>query len=138
MNGLDSFGRRTGVLASSLGAYDGTFAVGFVEGAENPTKSLRIITNGSWQIDIGRAEVAPPVGRGVQGVGDTVLSYRGPGATVHLMYRGRARLIVSVYESGGLIPLVNTNGPFDGRVSLIAGPAFITVTTTGKWSMIIE
>ena len=111
VNGVDSLGQRTGVLASSLGAYDGTFAVGFVEAANNPTSRLRIITQGPWRLDIGPAGDAPPLGRGLQGAGDTVLSYGGPGATVHLTYRGRARLIVNVYENGGLIPLVNTKGP---------------------------
>lgn len=138
VNGVDPLGQRTGVLASALGSYDGTFAVGFVEAANNPTSRLRIITQGPWRLDIGPAGDAPPLGRGLQGAGDTVLSYGGPGATVHLTYRGRARLIVNVYENGGLIPLVNTKGPYDGPISLIAGPAFIAVTTTGNWSMVIE
>jgi hypothetical protein len=47
-------------------------------------------------------------------------------------------VIVNVYERGGLIPLVNTKGPYDGPISLVAGPAFIAVTASGKWSMSIE
>jgi hypothetical protein len=138
VNGVDSLGQRSGVLASALGGYDGTFAVGFVEAANNPITRLRIVTQGPWQLDIGPAAYAPRLGHGRQGIGDTVLSYGGPRATVHLTYRGRARLIVNVYENGGLIPLVNTKGPYDGPISLIAGPLFIAVTTTGKWSMIME
>jgi hypothetical protein len=138
VNGVDSLGQRTSVLASALGGYDGTFAVGFVEATNPPTTRLRVVTRGPWRLDIGPAADAPRLGRGLRGVGDTVLSYGGPGATVHLTYRGRARLIVNVYENGGLIPLVNTKGPYDGPISLIAGPAFIGVTTTGKWSMNIE
>jgi hypothetical protein len=138
VTGIDARARRTGVLASSLGDYDGTFAVGFVEAVDDPTTSLRIVTSGPWQIDIGSAVLAPPLGRGREGVGDAVISYLGSGADAHLTYRGRSRLIVNVYESGGLVPLVNTMGPYDGPISLLAGPAFIAVTTSGKWSMIIE
>lgn len=45
---------------------------------------------------------------------------------------------MNVYENGGLVPLVDTNGPYDGPISLLAGPLFIAVTTTGKWSIVIE
>jgi len=138
VTGIDSLGHRTAVLASSLGTYDGTFAVGFVDEASTPTTRLGIVTSGSWQIDIGSAQLAPRVGHGVQGVGDSVLAYRGRGATAHLTYRGTASLVVNVYEGGGVVALVNTKGPFDGPISLTAGPAFIAVTTTGNWSMIIE
>jgi len=135
--GVDSRGQRTAVLASSLGYYDGTFPLGFVEAAGDPTTSLRIVTTGPWRIDIGPAGLAPRLGRGVQGVGDAVLSYAGSGATVHLTYRGRAKLLVNVYDHGRVIALVDTKGPFDGPISLPAGPALIAVTTRGKWSMII-
>jgi len=136
--GIDSLGHRTAVLASSLGFYDGTVPVGFVDAAGNPTTRLRIVTRGPWQIDVGRATVAPPLAGGRQGVGDTVLSYRGPAATAHLRFRERSRLVLNVYVNGGVIPLVDTKGPYDGPISLPAGPLFIAVTTTGKWSMIIE
>ena len=138
VTGVDSLGHRTSVLASSLGAYDGTFAVGFVDSAHEPTTRLRIFTSGTWQIDIGSAALAPPLGHGQEGLGDAVVSYRGTGATAHLTYRGRAPLIVNVYENGGLVPLVNTKGPYDGPITLLAGPAFIAVTTTGKWSIILQ
>ena len=138
MSGIDSFGQRTSVLASSRRAYDGTFAVGFVEVANNPTRRLLIVTRGPWQIDIGPAALATPLAGGKQGVGDTVLSYRGPAATAHLVYRDTSRLVVNLWENGGLVPLVDTKGPYDGPISLLAGPLFIAVTTPGKWSMIIE
>jgi hypothetical protein len=137
VSGIDAFGQRTTVLASACGFYDGTFAVGFVE-ASNPTARLRIDTHGPWRIDIGRAALAPPLGNGQAGVGDSVLSYAGPATTVHLVFRAKARLIVNVYEHGGLLPLVDTKGPYDGPISLLSGPLFIAVITTGKWSMIPE
>ena len=45
---------------------------------------------------------------------------------------------MNLYENGGLVPVVDTKGPYDGPISLLPGPLFIAVTTTGKWSMIIE
>jgi hypothetical protein len=138
ISGLDSLARRTAVLVSSLGPYDGTFPVGFVDRADKPTVSLRIVTRGPWQIDIGSALLAPALGRGRAGLGDAVVTYQGPPTTAHLIYRGRSTLIVNMYENGGLIPLVHTTGPYDGPISLVTGPAFITVTTTGNWSMRID
>jgi hypothetical protein len=137
-SGIDSLGRRTAILASARGFYDGTFAVGFVESANNPTTKLRIDTLGPWRIDIGPAALAPPLAGGRSGVGDAVLSYLGPAVTAHLTFRPKSRLIVNVYENGGLVPLVDTKGPYDGPISLLPGPLFIAVMTTGKWSMIIE
>jgi hypothetical protein len=137
VSGIDAFGQRTTILASARGFYDGTFAVGFVE-ESTPTARLRIDTHGPWQIDIGRAALAPPLGNGQAGVGDSVLSYGGPATTVHLIFRAKSRLIVNVYEHGGLVPLVDTTGPYDGPISLLSGPLFIAVITPGKWSMIIE
>ena len=138
VSGIDSVGQRTAILASARGFYEGTFAVGFVEAANNPTAKLRIDTHGPWRIDIGRAALATPIGRGQAGVGDTVLSYRGPATTAHLTFRVKSRLIVNLYENGGLVPVVDTQGPYDGPISLLPGPLFIAVITTGKWSMIIE
>jgi hypothetical protein len=138
VSSVDGAGRRLAVLASSLGPYDGTFPVGFVDPADDPTANLRISTLGPWEIDIGSALLAPRLASGQSGLGDTVMAYEGPAATAHLTYRGHATLTVNLYENGGLIPLVHTRGPYDGPISLVAGPAFIAVTTTGNWSMIIE
>jgi hypothetical protein len=135
VSGIDSFGGRTAVLATARDTYDGTFAVGFVDAPGNPTTKLRIATRGPWRIDIGRASLAPALAGGQQGLGDSVLSYRGPAATARLVYRSTARLVVNVYENGGVVALVDTKGPYDGPISLPPGPLFISVTTTGKWSM---
>jgi len=138
VTGVDSFGQRTTVLASARGAYEGTFAVGFVDSASNPTKQLRIDTRGPWRIDVASAVFAPPLGTGRRGVGDTVLSYEGPAVTAHLSFPSKSKLVVNVYENGGVVPLVDTKGPYDGPISLLPGPLFIAVTTSGKWSIMIE
>jgi hypothetical protein len=135
VSAVDAVGRRISVLANSLGSYEGTFPVGFVDQAAKPTRSLRVDTTGPWQLDIGSATKAHDLGAGLAGFGDTVLAYTGKATTAHLVYGGPGTLVVNMYENGGLIPLVHTKGAYDGPISLIAGPAFITVTTTGEWSI---
>ena len=58
--------------ASSLGTYNGTVPVGFVDPADNPTTRLRVITSGAWQLDIASAALAPPLGSGREGIGGVV------------------------------------------------------------------
>ena len=73
---------------------------------------MRIATRGPWQLDIGqrRARTAARAAA-KQGVGDTVLSYRGPAATAHLTYGVTSRLIVNLYENGGLGAARGHEGP---------------------------
>ena len=66
-----------------------------------------------------------------------MLGYVGPATTAHLVYPGARTIVVNVYEHGGVVPLVHTKGPYDGPISLLAGPAFIAVTTTGNWSITV-
>ena len=136
VSGIGQVAGHEPVLASSFGAYDGVFPVGFVDPAGDPTVALHVATRGAWQLYIGSAAThAPSLGSGQAGVGDTVLAYTGPAATAHLTYAGRKTLIVNMYENGGLIPLVHTKGPYNGPISLVTGPAFIQVTTVGTWSI---
>jgi hypothetical protein len=137
VTGVDALGRRTSVFASARRAYEGTFAVGFVD-VGNPTTQLRVDTRGPWRLDVASAALAPPLGSGREGVGDAVLSYVGPAVTAHLAFRSDAKLVVNEYENGGVVPLADTKGPYDGPISLLQGPLFIAVTTTGKWSIMIE
>ena len=76
---LDARGRRIATLARSLGPYDGTFPVGFVNQSGNPVASLQVDTTGPWHLDITKPVLAPELsGRGVSGHGDAVLAYKGP------------------------------------------------------------
>ena len=136
VRGVGELAGHENVVASSLGAYDGVFPVGFVDPAGDPTVALRIVTRGAWQLDIGNAaRSAPSLGSGQAGTGDAVLGYVGPATTARLVYPGARTIVVNLYERGGLIPLVHTKGPYDGPISLVAGPAFIQVTTSGNWSI---
>jgi hypothetical protein len=136
VNSVDARGEHIAVLAQSLGAYDGTFAVGFVDQRANPTVALRVLTTGPWHLDIADAKLAPPLsGAGITGHGDAVLAYTGPAVTAHVVAGGASPFVISTYTGGEYIEVVRTVGPYDSRISLPAGPAFISVTAAGDWSM---
>lgn len=133
---VDAAGLELAVLARSVGSYDGTFPVGFVNQKASPATGIRVVTTGPWHLDIGDPALAPPLaGRGISGQGDAVLGYTGPQVTAHVTYPGTSALQVSAFANGAVKILVRTAGPYDGRIELPAGPAFISVTATGNWSM---
>lgn len=136
VSGLDAQGHHLAVLATSLGSYDGTFPVGFVGQANHPTTMLAVETTGPWHLDLANPVVAPELrGAGVSGHGDAVLSYRGPATSAHFSYPGTSELTVSTFGGGRVTMLVKTVGPLDGPIALPAGPAFVSVTAAGDWSM---
>ena len=116
--------------------YDGTFPVGFVDQANHPTTALLVETTGPWHLDLANPSVAPELkGAGVSGHGDAVLSYRGPATSARMIYANTSELAVSTFGGGVVTMLVKTVGPFTGSIALPAGPAFISVTAAGDWSM---
>ena len=136
VSSVNASGQHLAVLARSLGSYDGTFAVGFVEQRGNPTAALRVVTIGPWHLDIAKPVFAPTLsGSGVSGHGDAVLAYKGPEVEAHVIYRGAAGFTVATYAGGVVTMLVSTVGPYDGKITLPAGPAFVSVTADGDWSM---
>lgn len=136
VSSVNAQGGHLAVLAQSLGSYDGTFPVGFVDESGNPATGLRVETTGPWHLDIGEPSLARelPAG-GVSGRGDVVLSYRGPKVSAHVIYAGTSAFSISTFAHGAVSMLVSTAGPYDGRITLPAGPAFISVTAAGDWSM---
>jgi hypothetical protein len=136
VSSVNAQGQHLAVLAQSLGSYDGTFPVGFVDQRDNPTASLRVEATGPWHLDIANATLAPELtGAGVSGHGDAVLSYKGPAVTAHVIYPGTSAFEVSTYAGGAVTHLAAAVGPYDRRITLPAGPAFISVTADGDWSM---
>ena len=143
-NGIDTFvvravdaqGRQLAVLAHSRGSYDGTFAVGFVNRKGTPVAGLEVDTTGPWHLDIAKPTLAPELtGSGVSGQGDAVLVYRGPGVKAHITYPGTSGFAIATYAHGAVTMLVSTVGPYHADIQLPAGPAFISVTAAGVWSM---
>jgi hypothetical protein len=136
VTGVNASGHDTEVLAQSVGPYDGSFAVGLAAPRANPTTGLRIAADGAWHLDIGEATLAPELSNaGVSGHGDAVLSYRGPETTAHIIYPGTSPFAISVFANGAITHLASTVGPYDKKITLPAGPAFVTVTADGDWSM---
>ena len=70
VNAIDAQGRHLAVLAHSLGSYDGTFPVGFVNQKGEPVAGLKVETTGPWHLDIAKPTLAPELtGSGVSGPG---------------------------------------------------------------------
>ncbi len=135
VSALDAHGLRTATLANSLGPYDGTFPVGFVDRHDDPTTSLRIKTSGPWHLDVASPRLAARLDQpGVRGNGDAVLLYTGR-ATPARVAIGASPFVVSVFDRSAQRVLLRGTGPFQGVTTLPAGPAFVTVTATGNWSM---
>ena len=133
---VDAQGDDIAVLAQSLGPYDGTFGVGFVDRRTDPTTGLRVDTTGPWHLDIADASLAPELtGAGVSGHGDAVLAYKGPETTAHVIYPGTSAFAISTYAGGTYSVLARAVGPYDRQITLPAGPAFVSVTAAGDWSM---
>jgi hypothetical protein len=132
----DAAGHPLGTPAQSLGTYSGTFPVGFVDQAGVPTTALEIQTGDAWHLDIAHAVLAPALtGAGVSGHGDAVLSYAGPAVTAHVTASAATPFTIRTFERGATSVLAATIGPYDARITLPEGPAFVSVTTTGDWSM---
>ena len=49
VSGIGQVAGHEPVLASSFGAYDGVFPVGFVDPAGDPTVAVHVATRGAWQ-----------------------------------------------------------------------------------------
>jgi len=133
---VDPQGHFLSILAQSFGNYDGTFPVGFVDQHNAPTRSLSMAAGGSWRLDVTEARFAPRLaGAGVNGVGDAVVSYTGPQVTAVVDDPGTSTFTVETFAHGVVDVLTDAVGPFQRQITLPAGPAFISVTAAGDWSM---
>jgi hypothetical protein len=133
---LDANGDDVSVLVNSLGNYEGTVPVGFVNATGLVTTQLHVSTTGPWHLDLAPPSLAPTLAPpGVSGTGDAVLAYQGAGVTAHVEIVERAPFEIETFSRGAVTILAHRKGPFSGDVALPAGPAFVSVTTPGKWSM---
>jgi len=133
---VDGFGKYLSILAQSVGAYDGTFPLGFVDQHNDPTGGLTVATTGPWHLDIAGAGLAPalPAG-GISGRGDAVLSYTGPSARAQVSYPGTSTFTIETFAGGTVNVLASAVGPYHRSIALPAGPAFVSVTARGNWSI---
>jgi hypothetical protein len=135
VRGIDAVGSDTQVLASALGSYDGTFAVGFVDNCATPTVGLHVETTGKWHLDIAEARLAHQYTSGVAGKGDSVFSYIGKAAKARVTYSGHTRFNVTTYGADGPKLLVRSTNAYTGTVALPRAPIFIAVTADGAWKI---
>jgi hypothetical protein len=124
----------TRVVASSNGAYEGTFPIGFVETKNAPTAALMVQAQGPWHFDFASAQMAPRLPQtGVGGLGDAVLSYSGPKGRFRVTHALNTPIVLSVFantlQTFGRAQLVNST------VDLPAGPVFVVITAGGRWSI---
>ena len=139
VNGVDARARHVTALTTATGRYDGTFPVGFIDPAGDPTVRLLVVTTGAWQLDVASPELAPSLaGSGESGRGDAVLSYTGGSVGARVACSGTGNFTVAAYARHVLAVLAATACPFTGSVRLPAGPAFVYVTAGGDWSMSLE
>ncbi|MGO9875585.1 MAG: hypothetical protein ACLPVY_17515 [Acidimicrobiia bacterium] len=136
---VDTNGRFLSIAAQSLGSYDGTFPVGFVDQHNAPTGGLSVATTGRWHLDITEASFAPRLPRpGVSGLGDAVLSYTGPTVRALVTFAGTSTFTIETFANGVVNVLTDAAGPVRRLIVLPPGPAFISVTAAGNWSMKLE
>ena len=139
VNAVDAHGRFLSIAAQAFANYDGTFPVGFVDQHNAPTRGLAVSTTGPWHLDIANASLAPalPAG-GVDGAGDGVWAYSGPAVQARVSYAGTSTFTLETFTNGVLKVLASGKGPYERNVQLPAGPAFVSVTAAGDWSMKLE
>ena len=63
---------------------------------------------------------------------ESTLAYLGPSVSAHVTASGRNPFTIHTYEQGVASLLANTVGPYDHRLTLPAGPAFISVTAASR------
>jgi len=136
---VGAHGQFLSIVAQGFGNYDGTFPVGFVDQHNAPAQSLDVAGAGPWHLDVTEARFAPRLaGAGVSGVGDAVLSYTGPQVAAAVSYSGSSTFTIQTFCScahGVVDVLTNAVGPYQRQITLPPGPAFISVTAAGDWSM---
>jgi hypothetical protein len=135
VRGIDALGSDTQVLASALGTYDGTFAVGFVDNCATPTVGLHVESTGKWHLDVAEARLAHRYTTGVAGKGDSVFSYIGKAAKARVTYSGHTRFNVTTYGADGPKLLVRSTNAYAGTVTLPREPIFVAVTADGVWKI---
>jgi hypothetical protein len=118
-------------IVISPGAYDGTFPLGFIA----PVTGMHVKATGPWHLDVANANLAPEFSTGIAGHGDAVLAYTGPKADKRVTHSGRSRFILRIYSDEGPHVLVDDTAPRTETTTLPAGPAFVSVTAPGSWSI---
>lgn len=131
---LDSSNEPTGDFGfNEIGDFKGTTAYG-LQALGGKAVRLKVQAQGKWSLtveEIDKVKTLPKSGKG-----DGVFKYNGTSKTVRLTHDGKANFLVTEYGDAPISNLqVNEIGPYSGKSLVDAGPAVVTVTADGKWTI---
>lgn len=121
------------LLVNTIGSYEGTTAYGMNLLTASGT-SLQIDADGAWTIHIAPLSSAEELTTPADGSGDAVYIYSGKASTWNITHHGVSNFTVSEYGSWDPL-LVNEIGTWSGQVPVKRGPAVVTITADGNWSI---
>ncbi|MFC7404392.1 TM2 domain-containing protein [Georgenia alba] len=131
---IDEANQPTGdLLVNTIGSYSGTTAYGLNQLGE--PASIQVTADGAWTLDFAPMSTAPELTLPAESEGDSVFRYTGDAGTWAVSHSGQSNFTVTEYPE--LIPslLVNEIGNYSGSVPAVAGPAIVTITADGTWSI---
>jgi hypothetical protein len=135
ISALDANNESTGdLLVNSIGAYEGTTALGMHELGGEPVR-LEVAAGGDWALTLAPLSTAPVLPE--SGKGDGVFRYEGDAATWAITHEGENHFGVSYHTDADfeMALLVNETGAYEGEVAASAGPGLVTINADGAWTI---
>jgi hypothetical protein len=122
------------LLVNTVGSYEGVTALGMWSLGEDAAR-LEVAADGAWTVTLAPLADAPALPE--SGTGDGVFLYEGAAATWHITNDGEAHFAVHAYTGNDfdMALMVNEVGVYEGDVPAKAGPALVTVTADGSWTI---
>ncbi|MBS1908029.1 MAG: DUF2510 domain-containing protein [Actinobacteria bacterium] len=121
------------LLVNEIGAYTGQHLINVRD--NSLTTEFTITADAAWSLVIDDITAVPPTNGPVSGHGDSVILMGGSFTTVAITNVGESNFQVLAYGRGNTLPLiVNEIGSYSGTVKM-AGPAYVTVHSSGDWSI---
>ncbi|KJL18825.1 hypothetical protein RL72_03297 [Microbacterium azadirachtae] len=121
------------LIVNEIGAYSGQHLINVRD--NSLTTEFTINADADWSLVIDDLSIIPPTHGPASGHGDSVLVMSDKFTTAAVTNVGESNFLVMAYGRGNVSPLiVNEIGSYSGTVK-IAGPAYITVNSSGDWSI---
>ena len=133
---VNSGGRKTDLLANTIGNYAGTRIAG---ATDEDVAALAVDADGKWSIAIRPVSTAPLwKGSKVSGRGDVVLRTGGVAGlvTVRANYTGTGNFAVWAYDDSRRSLVFNEIDKFQGESLLPDGTVVIAVESDGPWTLV--
>lgn len=129
---LDDSNNNTGLLVNTIGSYKGKT---LFTSNEAPVK-LKVTADGSWTIKIVPVSSAKRASSSNSGSGDMVLVYEGEAADWKVTHKGSSNFVIQFLSTSGNDLLVNEIGNYSGVIPSTEGPAVVSITADGTWTMV--